>query len=188
MTWIPSRFLVSANARPRDAPHWGNGGGFHYNCHLQTYLNFRVEHLWFAARLLFSLVRRSYHRRSRCGLLISFVVTIIFYRWTCQLACSVFFFFYFAYYISVQNYYLIKTERSNLCKDLFFFFSGRFYNQLRHCMSPNCSLWSLCINFTSITLIIGGLSIAPFKNLPHVVIYTKEYHFRVTKHSCHEVR
>ena len=77
-------------------------------------------------------------------------------------ACLLSFFFYFAYYISVQNYYLIKTEWSNLCKDLFF--SGRFCNQVPHCMSLNCSLWSFCINFTSITLIIGGLSIAPFKN------------------------
>ena len=184
MTWIPSRFLVSANARPRDAPHWGNGGSFHYNCHLQTYLNFRIEHLWFEARLLFSLVCRSCHRRSRCGLLISFVVTIIFYRWTCQLAQ--FFFLFCILHICTEL--LLNKNGMKQSVQGSFFFSGRFYNQLRHCMSPNCSLWSLCINFTSITLIIGGLSIAPLKNLPHVVIYTKEYHFRVTKHSCHEVR
>ena len=39
-------------------------------------------------------------------------------------------------------------------------------------MSPNCSLRSLRINLTLITLILGGLSIAPFKNSPRVVIYT----------------
>ena len=41
--------------------------------------------------------------------------------------------------------------------------SGRFCDLLRHCMSPNCSLWSLCINLTWITLLLGGLSRAPFK-------------------------
>ena len=122
MTWIPSRFLVSANARPRDAPHWGNGGSFHYNCHLQTYLNFRVEHLWFAARLLFSLVCRSCHRRSRCDLLISFVVTITFYRWTCQLACSVFFFLFCILHICTELLLNKNGTKQSLQGSFFFFF------------------------------------------------------------------
>ena len=100
-------------------------------------------------------------------------------------ACLLSFFSYFAYYISIHNYYLITTEWSNLCKDLLFL--GDFVINFGTVCHLNCSLWSLWINLTLITLILGGHSIAPFKNLPRVVIYTKEYHFRVTKHSCHEV-
>ena len=88
-------------------------------------------------------------------------------------ACLLIFFSHFAYYISIHNYYLITTEWSNLCKDLLFL--GDFVINFGSVCHLNCSLWSLWINLTLITLILGGHSIAPFKNLPRVVIYTKEY-------------
>ena len=114
---------MSANARPRDAPHWGNGGGFHYNCHVQTYLNFRVEHLWFAARLLFSLVRRSYHRRSRCGLLISFVLSSIAEHAS---LLAQFFFFLFCILHICTELLLNKNGTKQSVQGSFFFFLADF--------------------------------------------------------------